>query len=94
MAHDHLLRRLREKIWKQEYVVTTHARAEMVEDDLDRFDIELAVLSGRIIERQRDENSGEWKYRVRGISVNEEDIEVIVKFGPTGKLVFITVYLP
>lgn len=66
----------------------------MVEDDLDRFDIELAVLSGRIIERQRDENSGEWKYRVRGISVNEEDIEVIVKFGPTGKLVFITVYLP
>lgn len=93
MAHDRILKRLRDKIWREQYVVTTHARTEMVQDDLDRFDIELAVLSGQVIERQRDENTNEWKYRVRGTSVSGEEIEVIVKIGSTGKLVFITVYI-
>jgi hypothetical protein len=93
MAHDRILKRLREKIWKQQYVITVHARAEMVEDNLDRFDLELAILSGQILERQRDQDTGEWKYRVHGASVDGASVETIVKIGPTGKLIFITIYL-
>jgi Domain of unknown function (DUF4258) len=43
-----------------------HAEEEMKEDDLSIFDVERMILTGDIIERQRDQETGEWKYLVRG----------------------------
>ena len=61
-------------------------------DDLTIYDIESAVLTGKIIERQRDNVTSEWKYRIEGKTVGNDQVEVITKLGPTDKLIIITVY--
>ena len=70
-----------------------HAEEEMTNDDLSIFDVERAILTGEIIERQRDKATGEWKYLVRGQTLNGADAIVITKLSPTGKLVILTVFL-
>ena len=89
-----ILEKLREKVRTRDYVMTVHAEEEMDEDDLSIFDVESAVLTGKIVGRQRDRRTGERKYVVRGRSVGGGEVVVtIVKLGPTGKLVFLTVYV-
>jgi hypothetical protein len=83
---------MRDKIRRAEFVVTVHARREMNEDELSVFDIEHCFLTGKIVERQRDEVSSEWKYRVRGMNVAVTPIEVVAKLAPTGTLVVVTAY--
>ena len=90
---ERILSRIHEKIRQRQYVVTLHARREMNEDDLTIYDVEHAILSGKILERQRDFETDEAKFRVQGQTVAGVDVEVIVKISPTGKLVVITVYL-
>ena len=72
--------------------MTYHARKEMNDDGLTVYDVESGILTGNIIERQRDRVTAEWKYRIRGETLTGEDIEVIAKLSPTSKLVIITVY--
>ncbi|MGQ0602087.1 MAG: DUF4258 domain-containing protein [Anaerolineales bacterium] len=73
--------------------MTLHAEEEMTEEGLSIFDVESAILAGRVIERQRDRHTREPKYLVRGQSVDGNAIVVVVtKFGYTGKLVILTVY--
>lgn len=62
-------------------------------EDLSIFDVERIILTGAIIERQRDVNTAEFKYRIRGATLGDAEGEVIVKMGPTGKLVIITIYV-
>ena len=52
------------------------------------------VSTGEIIERQKDKVTAEWKYRIRGETIEGNEVEVIAKLSPTNKLVFITVYVP
>ena len=65
----------------------------MNEDELTIYDVEEGILSGDILERQKDRETGEWKYRMNGGTTSREEIEVITKLSITGKLVIITVYL-
>ncbi|MCI0553278.1 MAG: DUF4258 domain-containing protein [Anaerolineae bacterium] len=90
--YERILNQLREKIRTRQYVMTLHADEEMDEDDLSIFDVESVILSGKIIERQKDQNTGEWKYLVKGESLTGESVVTITKIGPTDKLIFITVY--
>ena len=87
-----ILKRLRDKILKREYVMTHHAREEMNDDELTIYDVERSILTGEILERQQDRVTTEWKYRIKGLSVEGDEIEVITKLSPTNKLVIITVY--
>ncbi len=89
---ERILARLREKVRLREYVMTSHARKEMREDGFTIYDVERSVFSGEILERQKDRQTGEWKYRVRGEAFDGREIEVMVKFSPIGKLIVITVY--
>jgi hypothetical protein len=73
--------------------MTLHAEEEMNEDGLTIYDIERGILTGQILERQKDKVTAEWKYLIRGETVEGREIELIVKLGPTGKLVIITVYI-
>ncbi len=73
-------------------MVTHHARKEMNEDSLSVYDVERGILTGEVLERQRDVATREKKYRIRGKTLDGADLEVIAKFSPTGKLVIITVY--
>jgi hypothetical protein len=85
---------MREKIRSRQYVMTFHARKEMTDDGFTIYDVESGVLSGEIIERQKDQSTAEWKYRIRGKTISDDEIESICKISPTGKLVIITVYEP
>ena len=85
---------MREKVRRNEYVMTFHARKEMNDDDYSIFDVERGILNGNILERQKDRKTAEWKYRIRGKTISNDNIELICKLGPTKKLVIITVYEP
>lgn len=85
---------MREKVRKREYVVTFHARLEMIDEGFSVYDVERGILTGEILERQKDKQTGEMKYRVNGQTISGDNIELIAKFGLTGKLVIITVYKP
>jgi hypothetical protein len=90
---ERILRQMREKVRALQYVMTLHAEEEMDGDDLSIFDVEHAILTGQIIERQKDADAGEWKYLVEGKSVESVDVVVVSKLSPTGKLIIITVYV-
>lgn len=91
---DRVLRRIRELVRTSRYVVTIHAQEEMEADHPTAFDLEHCVLTGEIMERQKDRRTGEWKYLVEGETLSGQRVVIVSKVGPTRKLVFITVYLP
>jgi hypothetical protein len=91
---DHILKDMRDRIRKLEYIMSIHADDEMNNDCLTIFDIERCILTVKILERQRDKITAEWKYRINGKSLSGGEVEVIAKLSPTGKLVIITVYVP
>lgn len=90
--YERILNQLREKIRTRQYVMTIHADEEMDEDELSIFDVESVILSGKIIERQKDQGTGEWKYLVKGESLAGKSVVTVTKIGPTGKMILITVY--
>jgi len=89
-----ILKRMRGRVRRREYVVTLHARREMNTDELSIYDVERGILTGEILERQHDRLTAEWKYRIRGKTTEGDKVEIVAKLSNTGKLVIITVYLP
>jgi hypothetical protein len=74
------------------YVMTVHGQEEMEADALTLDDVERVLLTGEIVERQKDERTGEAKYVLAGGGSSEEGTTVVAKIGPSGRLVIITVY--
>ncbi|MGH8576526.1 MAG: DUF4258 domain-containing protein [Gammaproteobacteria bacterium] len=87
-----IISQLRDRIRSLDYVVSIHAAEELNDDNLTVLDLENVILTGEIIERQRDRQTREVKCVVRGVTVDGLAAETIVKVGPTGRLVVITVY--
>jgi hypothetical protein len=85
--------RIRHLIRTLAYVVTAHAADELDDEDLSILDLENIVLTGQISETQRDRTTREVKYVIQGATLNGSAGEVVLKVGPTGRLVVITVYL-
>jgi hypothetical protein len=90
---DEILQRMRDKINARQYVMTIHAEEEMSDDNLSIYDIEQAILTGEILERQKDRTTAESKYRIKGLAMDNNEIEIMAKLSQTGKLVIITVYI-
>jgi hypothetical protein len=92
-VYDRILKQMREKIRSRQYVMTLHAEEEMDDDKLSIFDVESGILTGTIIERQRDRSKQEWKYLVQGETLDGDRVIVVVtKFGYTDRLVILTIY--
>ncbi len=89
---ERILLRIREKIRTQQYVVTIHADEEMDNDHLLWSDVEHALLTGEIIERQKDRDTNEWKYVVFGNAEDNRRIGLVTKLSPSGRVVILTVY--
>lgn len=85
--------RLRHLIRTLNYVVSAHAADELEDDNLSILDLENIVLTGQVVERQRDRATRETKYVVQGVTIEGTPAEVAVKIGHGGRLVVITVYL-
>jgi len=82
---------VRECVRNSNYVITQHAHYAMFDDNLTIIDIEHALLTGQIIEKQRDEITNEPKYLIQG-NTPWSDIAVVVAFNIVGRLEIITVY--
>ena len=85
--------RLRHLIRTLDYVVSTHAADELEDGDLSILDLENIILTGQIIEHQRDGTTREVKYVIQGATLNGQAAEVVAKVKQGGKLVVVTVYL-
>ena len=84
---------MRDRIHRRLYVLTIHADEEMSDDGLTIYDVEHVILTGEILERQRDQVTCEWKYRISGETLRGVIVELVAKISPTDSLVIITVYL-
>jgi hypothetical protein len=73
--------------------MTLHAEEEMDADGLTIFDVERGILTGEIVERQKDHHTGEWKYLIKGRTLSGEEVVAATKLSPTKKLVIVTVYV-
>ena len=89
---DRVLRRMQALVRASEYVMTLHGHEEMEADGLTVYDVERVIVTGRIVERQRDRRRKEWKYLVEGETLQGDAAVVVSKIGPTKKLVVLTVY--
>jgi len=69
-----------------------HGEEEMDEEGLSIFDVESAILTGTIIERQKDKEKEEWKYLVRGQTIDGSVITIVAKLSQTSKVLVITIY--
>lgn len=86
------LERIRSAILSGDYDLTAHAVAEMAEDRLGIFDIEHAVLTGRISKIEPDDPRGP-RYTIIGLAEDEEtDVGVVGRFKETGIYLVITMY--
>ena len=90
---ERILERMRRLVRSSEYVLTVHGHEAMEDDGLTIFDVERCLLTGRIVERQRDRPRREWKYLVQGEAVDGAVMVVVAEIGPTRRLVILTVYL-
>ena len=90
--YNRMLKQMQDKIQRRDYVMTLHAEEEMIEDGFSVYDIERVILTGSILESQKDKVTLERKYRISGKTIENYKAEVIAKLSPTGKLVIITAY--
>lgn len=70
------------------YYLTEHANDEAMAADLDIYDVEYAILSGRI----RRTWAREGKYEVIGSSLDGRPIGIVCRITEGGKVRVITVY--
>lgn len=85
--------RIRDLVRSLNYVVSLHAAEELEDDNLTILDLENIILTGRIVERQKDHQTHETKVVIRGRTLDSREAETVAKIGPTGALYIITVYL-
>jgi hypothetical protein len=86
------INRLRNLIRSLNYAVSIHAAEELEDDNLTILDFENIILTGAIVERQRDRQTREVKYIVRGTTLSSIPAETVVKIAPDGNLFALTVY--
>lgn len=83
---------IKDKIRKNDYVLTFHAIDEMLEDELTEVELEQAILNGKIVSKQKD-HLRRTKYTIEGQSKNLRHIGSVCRFSDSGALlVIITVY--
>lgn len=84
---------IRDLVRIKNYVVSHHAADELEDDELTILDLESIFLTGKIIERQHDQQTDETKHIVKGRTLGGREAEAVVKTGFTGTLIFLTVYV-
>lgn len=67
-------------------------KKKMLDDGLDREDIEHAIYRGRI-EKKLTEDIRGTRYRIEGPALDDRRIHVICRFKEIGDLIIITVYV-
>lgn len=82
---------IRQKIIDREYYLSSHAEEEMVDDNLERADVENAILKGRIEKRLTKDIRGT-RYSIEGPAKDERLIHVVCRIKQDSNMIIITVY--
>ncbi len=85
------IQRIRQNIIDRAYYLSSHAEDEMLDDELERDDVENAILKGRIQRKLSKDRRGT-RYRIEGPAKDGRLIYVICRFKVDGNLIIITVY--
>ena len=85
------LQKIRRKIIDRKYYLSTHAEEEMVNDQLERSDVENAILKGKIDKKFTRDRRGT-RYRIEGPAIEGRPIHVICRLRERGDLIIATVY--
>ncbi len=85
------IEKIRQRILNRDYFMSSHAEDEMLDDDLERKDVENAILKGRIKKKMTHDERG-IRYRIEGPARDERLIHVICRFRENMNLIIITVY--
>ena len=85
------IQRIRQKVIDREYYLSSHAEEEMLDDNLERIDIENAILKG-YIERKMTQDIRGTRYRLEGPALDGRLIHVICRFKENANMILITVY--
>ncbi len=90
--YSKVLEKMQRCVQQGQYVVRPHVHKRMRNRGLAIKDVERAILTGRIIERQWDNTYQEFKYIVRGMAMSGDEIEVAAKIDSTDATIIITIY--
>ena len=85
------IKRIQQLIVDRDYFMSAHAEEEMLDDDLERKDIENAILKGRVEKKMTHDKRGT-RYRIEGPARDGRRIHVICRFRENASLIIITVY--
>ena len=85
------LQEIRQRIVDRDYFMSSQAEEEMLDDDLERKDVENAILRGRI-EKKLTHDSRGTRYRIEGPALDGRLIHVICRFQESAHFIIITVY--
>ncbi len=87
-----IIDKIRNAVKSGNYDMTHHATEEMAEDELGIYDIECAILKGKIIKKETDDPRGV-KFVIKGVGVDlSTSIGIVGRFKETGVFLIITVY--
>ncbi len=86
-----ILRRFRQKIVNRDYYLSSHAEDEMLDDALERIDVENAILNGRTHKKLTHDPRGV-RYRIEGPALDGRGIHVVCRLDENDVLRIITVY--
>lgn len=86
-----IFQKIRQNIIDRDYYISLHTEEEMLDDDLERDDLENAILKGRIEKKMTQDVRGT-RYRIEGPTKDGRTIHVICRFHEKSNLLIITVY--
>lgn len=85
------LQSLRQKVIDRNYYLSSHAEDEMLDDNLERRDLENAILRGHIEKKLRND-ARDTRHRIEGPALDGRVIRVICRLNSAGSLLIVTVY--
>lgn len=85
------IQKIRQAIIDKNYYLSSHAEDEMINDKLEREDIENAILKGRIEKKMTHDLRGT-RYRIEGPAKDGRQIHVICRVREYNNLIIVTTY--
>jgi hypothetical protein len=85
------IEKIREKIHRRDYYLSSHAEDEMAEDAFERNDVETAILKGFLQKKLTRDPRGT-RYRLESPAIDGRLMHVLCRFTETGPLIIIAVY--
>jgi hypothetical protein len=90
---ESVLQLMRKLVLEGKMQLQPHAFEAMQDDSLFIFDLEQGILTGKIIERQWDDEFEQFKYVIHGRSSDDEAIGVVAKVDAKPRIYIITTYV-